>query len=124
MGFRRRIFPAASTASGDIMKAAHVLISTGVLALAATLAVAPALPQTAQKKIQCWTDKEGKKMCGDRVPQEYAGQKREVIKDGRVVDTVKAAKTPEEIEADKRQQAAVEEAKRKELYDRQLLETY
>jgi chromosome segregation ATPase len=87
-------------------------------------ALAWALPVAAQKKVQCWTDKSGQRMCGDRVPPEYAGQKREVMKDGRVVETVKAASTPEEIAEEKRKQREAEEAQRRRDYDRALLETY
>ena len=80
---------------------------------------------SAQKKIQCWNDKEGHRMCGDRVPPEYAGQKRETIgQQGRVVQTTKAAKTPEEIAEEKRQKEAEEAQKKQAAYDRDLLETY
>jgi hypothetical protein len=93
--------------------------------IAALAAVALAAgPAAAQKKIQCWTDKDGNRMCGDRVPQEYAGQKRDVIKQGHVVDTIDASKTAEERDAEKARKAA-EEAKRKQFeYDRALLESY
>jgi hypothetical protein len=90
------------------------------------VSLAWAAPAAAQppKKIQCWTDKSGQRMCGDRVPPEYAGQKRDVIKDGRVVDSVKAARTPEEIAAEKKAKQEAEDAKRRADYDRALLETY
>jgi hypothetical protein len=90
------------------------------------VSLAWAAPAVAQqpKKIQCWTDKSGQRMCGDRVPPEYAGQQRDVIKDGRVVDSVKAARTPEEIAAEKKAKQDAEEAKRRADYDRALLETY
>jgi hypothetical protein len=92
-----------------------------IAAMTAALMAGPAL---AQKKIQCWTDKDGKRMCGDRVPQEYAGQKRDVIKEGRVIDTIDASKTTEERDAEKTKKAA-EEAKQKQFeYDRALLESY
>ena len=93
--------------------------------LAAALAVAPAAAQQkGGKKIQCWTDKNGARMCGDQVPPEYAGEKRDVMKGGRVVDTIDAAKTAEDREAEKRRKAA-EEAQRKQAeYDRALLEMY
>lgn len=92
--------------------------------LAALTWVAPAMAQTPTTKIQCWTDKSGQRMCGDRVPPEYAGQRREVIKDGRVVDTVSASKTPEEIAAAKRAKEKEEEQKKQAEYDRALLESY
>jgi len=75
-------------------------------------------------KYQCWTDSKGQRMCGDRVPPEYAGQKRDVIKGGRVIDTVKAARTPEELAEEKRKKQEAEEQKRRADYDRALLETY
>jgi hypothetical protein len=95
-----------------------------VVLLLAALASAPAVAQLKGQKYQCWTDKNGQRMCGDRVPPEYAGQKREVIKDGRVIDTVRAAKTPEEIAEEKRKKEAIEEDRRRADYDRALLETY
>lgn len=63
-------------------------------------------------------------MCGDRVPPEYAAQKRETFQDGRVVQTTKAAKTPEEIAEEKRQKEAQEAQQKQAAYDRDLLETY
>lgn len=93
--------------------------------LAAVVTQAPADDAVKNKaRIQCWTDKSGVRMCGDNIPPEYAGQKREVIKDGRVVDTVKASRTPEEAAEEKRAQQAAEEASRRADYDRALVETY
>ena len=96
-----------------------------VAVLAATLAaMLAATPVAAQKKIQCWTDKNGVRMCGDRVPPEYSGEKRDVMKQGRVVDTIDASKTADEREAEKRRKAE-ELAKQKQAeYDRALLEMY
>ena len=63
-------------------------------------------------------------MCGDRVPPEYSGEKRDVMKEGRVVDTIDASKTADEREAEKRRKEA-ELAKQKQAeYDRALLEMY
>jgi len=98
-------------------------------AMVAMLSVALwAMPSEAQKKdgkkIQCWTDKSGQRMCGDRVPPEYAGEKRDVMKDGRVVDTVSAVKSPEEIAAEKRKKEAEEATLKAAAYDRALLESY
>jgi hypothetical protein len=85
----------------------------------------PAAAATAGgKKVECWTDKDGHRMCGDRVPPEYAGQKRDVMQDGRVIDTKKAARTPEEIAEEKRQKLAAEAAQRQAAYDRDLVQTY
>lgn len=97
------------------------VLACAVLALSLA-AAADAADST--KKYQCWTDSKGQRMCGDRVPPEYAGQKRDVIKDGRVIDTVKAARTPEEIAEEKRKKEEAEQAQRRADYDRALLETY
>ena len=95
-----------------------------VAAVAAMTVSGVAFGQVPAKKILCWTDNQGRRMCGDNIPPEYAGAKRDVIKDGRVVDTVKAARTPEEIAAAKRTQQAAEEATRQADYDRALLQTF
>lgn len=91
---------------------------------AALVGSGAASAQQQQKKFQCWTDKDGHRMCGDEVPAEYAGAKRDVVKNGRVVETVKGAKTAEEIAEEKRQAQAADEAARRADYDRALLETY
>lgn len=95
--------------------------------LVAALSALPAAAQTDKKggkKIQCWTDKNGARMCGDRVPPEYAGEKRDVVQQGRVVDTIDASKTADEREAEKRRLAAEEAKKKQAQYDRALLEMY
>lgn len=95
---------------------------TPCIVLAALLAM-PALAAPA-KKIQCWNDKNGNRMCGDRIPPEYAGEEREVIQDGRVVETKRGAKTPEEIAEEERLKMEAEEAQRRAQYDRSLLESF
>jgi hypothetical protein len=91
------------------------------------LAAAPAMAQKAGKKIQCWTDDKGQRMCGDRVPPEYAGKDRDIMKGGRVVETKKIL-TPEEAAAERAKKKAEENAKneahRRAQYDRALLETF
>jgi DNA repair exonuclease SbcCD ATPase subunit len=90
------------------------------------------VPLAAQKSgqtIQCWTTKEGTRMCGDRVPPEYADQQRQVIDEqGRVIETKERARTPEERaaeEAEARRRAEAEEAEQRAAeYDRHLLQTY
>jgi hypothetical protein len=96
-----------------------------VAAVLAALAAAPAMAEKkAGKKIQCWTDKNGQRMCGDRIPPEYAGQKRDVMKDGRVVDTIDASKTEDERKAEVARKKAEEEQKKRAEQDRALLEMY
>ena len=92
---------------------------------AAVLAVpAQSAPPPGKKQIQCWTDKNGLRMCGDRVPPEYAGQKREVLKDGRVVDTISATKSADEKAAEERRRKEEAERAKAAEYDRALLESY
>ncbi len=95
--------------------------------LAAMLVAALTAQTTAAddaKKIQCWTDKNGQRMCGDRVPPEYSGQKRDVMKEGRVVDTISATKSADEVAAEKKKQEAEEAQIKAAEYDRALLEMY
>src|SRR5262245_44811994 len=97
------------------------------LVLAAVVAAAlVAVPAEAQKgkKVQCWTDKNGARMCGDRIPPEYAGEKREVMKDGRVIDTISATKSEEERQAELVKKKEAEEKTKAAEYDRTLLEMY
>ena len=91
--------------------------------LVAVLAAAPALAQKG-KKVQCWTDKNGQRMCGDRIPPEYAGEKRDVMKDGRVIGTIDASKTEDERKAEQARKNAEEEQKKRVEQDRALLEMY
>ncbi|MGH8443048.1 MAG: hypothetical protein ACRETF_09130 [Nevskiaceae bacterium] len=98
-----------------------------VLVLAAMVAAAvAALPAEAQKgkKVQCWTDKSGQRMCGDRIPPEYAGEKREVMQEGRVVDTISASKSEEERQAELAKKKEAEGRAKAVEYDRTLLEMY
>ena len=95
-----------------------------VLVAVAALWALPSEAQKNDKKIQCWTDKNGQRMCGDRVPQEYAGQKRDVMKGGRVIDTIDASKTADEREAEKTRLANEEKQRKAAEYDRTLLEMY
>jgi hypothetical protein len=93
-------------------------------AMLAALLAGPAGAQTSGKKIQCWVDKNGQRMCGDRVPPEYAGQKRNVIDNGRIVDTIDASKTSDERAAEETRKKAEREQQKQAEYDRTLLELY
>ena len=94
-----------------------------LLGLVAALLAGPAMAQ--KKTIQCWTDDKGQRMCGDNVPPQYAGKKREVINDrGVVVETKRGALTPEEQAEAARKAKEEEEAKKRADYDQSLLQTY
>jgi hypothetical protein len=66
-----------------------------------------------QARIVCWTNKEGVKECGDKVPPEYAelGHK-ELDKRGFVVDETAREKTDEELAEEKRQAELLAEQER------------
>lgn len=89
------------------------------------MALLLAAPAAAQKKVQCWTDDKGQRMCGDHVPPEYADKERKVMNErGIVIETKRGAKTPEEIAEEQRKAQEAEEAKRRAEYDRALLENF
>lgn len=96
-------------------------VIAGVLA---ALWIAPVAAQQKAQKVQCWTDKSGQRMCGDRIPPEYAGGQRKILQDGRVVSTVAGARTPEQLAEDERQKKLAAEQKRQAEYDQALLQTY
>ena len=89
------------------------------------LLLAAGIAPAANERIQCWTDDKGQRMCGDRVPPEYADRERKILNEhGQVVDTKRGAPTAEEIaDAERRKREAEAAAKRAE-YDRSLLDTY
>lgn len=80
-------------------------------------------------EIVCWTDNNGHRACGDRVPPEYAKRERQVYDpSGRIVETLPRQKTAEEI-AEAERRAAADKAARdlaveQAAYDRFLLETF
>lgn len=95
----------------------------GALIVGAALSAPLLAQQGSQKTYQCWDDDKGQRICGDRVPPSAAGKTREVIRDGRVLET-KKVKTAEEIAEEKRKKREAEEQQRRADYDRALLETY
>lgn len=93
------------------------------------VAVLLALPVAVQASIKCWTNKDGVRECGNVVPPEYAQKGHEEIsKGGASVREVEGAKTPEELEAERRAREQVEERQRlvrkQAAEDRVLLQTY
>ncbi len=113
---------------GTKMKAIHIprwapLVLATIVAFAWTDAMA------AKSKIKCWTNKDGFRECGNIVPPEYAQQGHEEINErGLTVNTRKRAKTPEEIEAEHKEQERLEAQRKLDeeqaTRDRILLATY
>lgn len=81
------------------------------------------------KKLLCWTNSDGVKECGDRLPPEYAQEGHEELnKTGRVVKETERAKTEEELAVEKKQAAIKAEKERAEKerakQDKILLDTF
>lgn len=88
-----------------------------------------AMPGAAQTGIKCWTNSEGVRECGNVVPPEYAQKGHEELSDrGIKKREVEAAKTPEELAAERRESQEREERERltqkQAARDRVLLATY
>jgi len=88
-----------------------------------------AFAMSTQAAIKCWTNKDGVKECGDRIPPEYSQTgHQELNKQGLVVDETERAKTGEELEEAKKLAAlkaeedriAAEQAKKDQI----LLDTF
>lgn len=82
-----------------------------------------------QAAIKCWTNKDGVRECGDKVPPEYSQQgHQELSKQGLVKEEQKRAKTDEEIAAEAKTAAEAAEQKRiqqeRAKQDTVLLETF
>lgn len=85
--------------------------------------------QPVMARFKCWTNNEGIRECGEKVPPEYAQKgHQEMSKQGVVVERQERAKTQEEIEEELRQAAIkAEEQKVKDAQDKQdriLLDTF
>ena len=87
------------------------------------------LSETAHARMKCWTNNEGVKECGNKIPPEYAQQgHQELGKSGVVREKTKRAKTDKELAEEKR--LAQEKAKQekqdaeKKNQDRILLATF
>ena len=102
---------------------------TGALLVLLTLAGPVSLMAAEGVRMKCWTNHEGVRECGNKVPPEYIQQGYiEIDKEGIVRDVKERAKTPEEL-AEARRLAALEAAKRRQkekqqTRDRVLLQTF
>jgi hypothetical protein len=96
-----------------------------VLALATAAGASTAFPA---KKITCWTDANGRRVCGDSIPPDNAGSQRTVIDAQGRTQVIPAAPTPEERAAQEAAAREAAEAKRiadqAAANDRSLLATY
>lgn len=100
-----------------------------ILSFALTCCVATAASAAEGRRVQCWTDNQGHRACGDTVPPQYANKERQVYDDqGRVRAVKPREKTEAEVEAEEqaaREAAeAAQRAQKQRDYDRFLLSTY
>ena len=80
-------------------------------------------------RMKCWTNSEGIKECGDKIPPEYIQQGyQELSKGGIVLEEKERIKTKEELEEAKKEAAIAAREKEKErnkkIHDKMLLETF
>lgn len=80
-------------------------------------------------RMKCWTNSEGIKECGDKIPPEYIQQGyQELSKGGIVLEEKERIKTKEELEKAKKEAAIIAREKEKErnkkARDKMLLETF
>ncbi|HSH29399.1 MAG TPA: DUF4124 domain-containing protein [Thiohalobacter sp.] len=99
----------------------------GWLLLALMLALLPLQCESA--RLYKWVDEQGNVHYGDKVPPQYSRQERKVLNDqGVQVDTLEAAKTPEQIAEERRLEEIRREEERKaarqRAHDRMLLSTF
>ena len=80
-------------------------------------------------RMKCWTNSEGIKECGDKIPPEYTQQGyQELSKGGIVLEEKERIKTKEELEKAKKEAAIIAREEKKEqkkkANDKMLLETF
>ncbi len=106
------------------MKVTKTFIPYLAIALIATI-----FTNISHARIKCWTNNDGVKECGDRVPPEYSQKGHKEISDqGVVIEEKERAKTEEELEEQRKLDAIKAEEERivaeKEKHDQILLRTF
>ncbi len=91
--------------------------------LLAVVSLGVAAPAAAE--IVCWTDENGNRACGDRVPPQYVKKEREVYdSSGRLIRREQREMTAEEKAALQAEQARAARELEQARYDRFLIQTY
>ncbi len=89
------------------------------------LLLAPLASEAQQKKVYKWVDEEGIVHYGDSIPARYAELPKEVVNDhGVTVANLAGKKTPEEIEAERKEKERVAAVELQRRADQALLATY
>lgn len=88
-----------------------------------------ATPLTAEARIKCWTNEQGNKECGDKVPPKYSQGGHKVLdSQGMTVGETGAAPSEEELKAKKEMELKMEQERlakeKREHEDRVLLDTF
>lgn len=101
-----------------------VLASAGLLLSGAALA-----QNVPPKRVQCWTDNQGHRACGDAVPSQYVQKERQIFDDqGRIRAVKPREKTAAEVAAEEQAARdaadAAQKAQKQRDYDHFLLGTY
>ena len=79
------------------------------------LFIAIVLTNNAAARIKCWTNNEGNRECGDKIPPEYTQQGyKELDKSGLVREEKEKVKTKAELEEAKKQAENIKKKERKE----------
>lgn len=109
------------------MSTMHVSRSAALAAV--TVLALGAMPWPANAAIKCWTNHDGVRECGNAVPPEFAQQGHETLNErGMTKSTVEAAKTREELAAERAEEEAARRARieqqERERADRVLLDTF
>ena len=80
-------------------------------------------------RMKCWTNSEGIKECGDKIPPEYTQQGYQELSEGGVIlEEKERIKTKEELEKAKKEAAIIaqeeEKERNKKIHDKMLLEPF
>ncbi len=87
------------------------------------------LVSNSHARMKCWTNSDGVKECGDKVPPEYTQQGyQEISKGGIVREEKERVKTKKELEEAKKEAASIARKKQeqeiKKAHDKMLLKTF
>ncbi|TDY04132.1 hypothetical protein [Thiohalophilus thiocyanatoxydans] len=86
-------------------------------------------PATLAEAYKCWTNEDGIRECGESVPPEYSQQRIEILnRHGVVIDIEEPARTPAQLEQEKRaskqRESEAQQKKEKRRQDHILLSTF
>lgn len=96
-----------------------------VIFLIAVLLAAPIAGQAEPSKMYKWVDKDGIVHFGDRIPAQYAELPKEIVNDhGVTIANLEGKKTPEQLEAERKEQERLVAAELQKRADQALLATY